>query len=252
MTIAWVSDCPNPAGQMGYTPNPAEGQPYIDYRVLEATNADGEDLIRIVSEAYPPEGAMVFSIWWRLYKTDATVPTGHEGDTITASVTALGTTQTGTISTTWTRWYMVIQNPADRNIDILLPDGAPDVYMCMAQLETGEIPSDWKEGQSTYTSKAEFNVYANGIDAKIAEIDVGYSMFEMRSDHIALVVSGANEVVSEDNGYTNMTITKDGMTVNSGGSIDINAGASIEFSSNGTTTMEMTPTNFVVNTNTIE
>lgn len=54
MTITWVNNVPNPAGQMG-----------DDYKVLLVTGADGTSAVGIGSLPHPSDGKMVFSIWWK-------------------------------------------------------------------------------------------------------------------------------------------------------------------------------------------
>ena len=74
---------------------------------------------------------MVFSVWW-------------ESETATtAEVTVLGKTDTATVTTEWTRYYLSNDNPSGLYVTIM-PGSSATIYLYMAQLELGDRPSDWR------------------------------------------------------------------------------------------------------------
>ena len=129
MTIDWVNNVANPNGLLGDA-----------YKVLRVSGADGSS-VGISTTTYPDGGAMVFSIWWKAVTAT------------TATVTALGTTKVGNIGTDWSRFYVAIPTPTGNTISIVPANGSSDIYMAMAQLEMGEVPSDWRESQDEFATK---------------------------------------------------------------------------------------------------
>lgn len=224
-------DIGNPAGEVG----PGN-------EVLCMTGANGASAINIPVLQYPNSGSMVFSIWWRCNDASTTV-----------SVVALGAEATGTMTSNWSRWYMVIPNPVGRQISIIPPAGASEIYLAMAQVEMGTSPTDWRESQEGFASHAELNIFEDRIETLVESISGDLSMFRQTATGIELFVKGGNSIASyADQGssyaQTTMMITKDKMSVETGGTIEFNVGT-IE---NPSTSMELNPNEFIVNTGTIE
>jgi hypothetical protein len=97
------------------------------------------DMQRIISDGisvqlavlpFPPFHAMTFTVWVR---ADAET---------SMAVELLGVTDTCPITTEWTRWKKTVTAPAGTRISLTPADSTP-VYLCMAQLEMGEMASDW-------------------------------------------------------------------------------------------------------------
>lgn len=153
---------------------------------------------------------MVFSIWWRTWS-------GSGGSTV--QVTALGKTETASITTSWTRYHMAISNPSGTDITILPPNGAPNIYLCMAQLEVGETPSDWRESQEQYASQAEFTITQGKVETAVTALDSVVRETAIPGNY-QVFVSGGNSMVSETtvggNTETTMEITPESFTVNTG------------------------------------
>ena len=230
MTITWVNNVANPAGQTG-----------DDYKVLEITGADGTSSVQIQAQPYPSEGAMVFSVWWKA------------ASATTATVNVFGTTDTGDIGTTWSRFYVATPTqPSGQYIYITPAAGNDPIYLAMAQLEMGETPSDWRESQEDYTTKAEFNVTKNSVETLVTTVDS--VVRETATPGVYEVfVSGGNSFVAEDNGTTVMRITKDGFTVNNNNTVVMQITPDAFTVANGSdTTMEITPNAFKVNTGVVE
>lgn len=210
--------------------------------VLQISDADGKSLAKIPSTAidpFPKNTSMVFSIWWKC-----------NGTSTTMAVNVLGKDAEATITNEWQRYILVVENPGEERLITFLPEGgAPEIYMAMAQLEVGSFASDWRDATEDFATSAEFNIFKDEINGKVSQIGVGYSLFKQTADSINLIVSNNNGIIAredfdDDTSETNLQITKDGMTVNTGGTV--------EFKSGNETTVDINPGSFVVNTEVIE
>lgn len=224
--------------------------------VLQISDADGRSLAKIppnkkdgnttvnVIDPYPKNTSMVFSIWWKCNGTSTTI-----------SVNVLGKDAEATITNEWQRYILVVENPGEERLITFLPEaGAPEIYMAMAQLEVGSFASDWRDATEDFATSAEFNIFKDEINGKVEQIGLGYSMFRQRADSIELFVSGDNAIaVDNDEDQTYMQITKDGMSVDSGGEtfMRINEDGFV-VNSGSTTTMTIGKESFQVDTDVIE
>lgn len=109
MTLTWIDGQVNPQGT-------------TDYKILRVSGADGQSSVRITSLMYPAGTEMTFSVWWKA------------NTATTATLDILSETVTGVeIPTTWTRYEKAVVLPSGVVIDITPANGAPDIYLCMAQ-----------------------------------------------------------------------------------------------------------------------
>lgn len=234
MTITWANNVPNPVGQTG-----------DENKVLVVSGADGVSSVSVASLPHPNDGSMVFSIWWKA------------ASATTATVTALGASKVGNIGTDWSRFYVAIPTPTGSNIDIVPANGSSDIYMAMAQLEMGEVPSDWR-GVPTETA---LNIVSGKVETVVETVDSVVRETATPGQYQVYVGgSSGNSLVALDNSNaTILQITKNGFIVNSGNAtvMQISPESFTVINNAATdpddqTTMEITPTSFKVNTELVE
>lgn len=198
MTITWANNVPNPVGQTG-----------DENKVLVVSGADGVSSVSVASLPHPNDGSMVFSIWWKA------------ASATTATVTALGASKVGNIGTDWSRFYVAIPTPTGSTINIVPANGSSDIYMAMAQLEMGEVPSDWRESQDEFATKTELNIVDGKVETVVDTVDSVVRETATPGQY-QVYVAGNNSMVAENGGETVMQITPGMFYVNTS-VIELNA-----------------------------
>lgn len=86
------------------------------------------------------------------------------------------------------------------------PSGAPDIYMAMAQLEMGEVPSDWRESQDGFATKTELNIVDGKVETVVETVDSVVRETATPGQY-QVYVTGNNSMVAENGGETVMQLT---------------------------------------------
>ena len=135
------------------------------------------DALKVVAIPYPPGYKMTFSMW--------TISNGTDTEII---VNALGTPFTVPIGSTWSRCEFTIDNPVGRDILITPTDGS-GFYLYKAQLEVGEIASDWVPSPEEFYVGSVIAMDENHIymGTKIFEVDISNGAEILRIDEDGVV-----------------------------------------------------------------
>lgn len=146
----------------------------MELQIIERTVPNGEtdktlqvscassamtDAVVLASLPYPPDRSMIFSVW-----ALASVETQ-----IMANV--LGTNGYFTVGTGWTRLSLSAAEPTGQTVR-LIPMSDATLYLYQAQLEMGEIASDWKAAPED--DAEELGVVRDAVLSLTPECIVGY------------------------------------------------------------------------------